>query len=107
MPTRKCGEFSECQDKQTNQMRILSSWFKLQAGDTKSLGRNMGQGVNPCEVLRAEPGESERSVHAVSSLLRNMPSFHNIVVMLAKHHTSCSDGDIKVASWRQVRQTHF
>ena len=36
--------------------------YKLQAETTKSLGRNTGQGVNPCKVLRVKPGKSEHSI---------------------------------------------
>ena len=45
MPARKCGKFSEYQYQQTNNMRILSQWCKLQAGTIKDWAEVWGKGI--------------------------------------------------------------
>lgn len=67
-------------------MRILSSYYKLQAGTTKSLGRSARQGVNPCKVLRAEPDKSEHSIHTSIVMIKECVLFFPKLVMLEKVH---------------------
>lgn len=78
-------------------MRILSSWYKLQTGTTKSLGRIIVQGDNPCKVLRTEPDKSEHLIHISIVKIKEYAFFQHGSDARGSH-TSCSNGDIQGTS---------